>query len=95
MNLPNGPDGITSSERLEITELFRSLASKVAHKDFGEEVTETSVISELGLDSIHNLEIIGEMERELAIQVPNEDLEDINTVGELLDVVQRAWKPQR
>lgn len=90
----NGEDGTTSSERLVITELFRSLASKVARKQFGEEVTEESVIKDLGLDSIHNLEIIGEMERELGIQVPNEDLEDINTVGQLLDVVQRAWKPR-
>lgn len=92
MNLTTRPDASTSPERLEITELFRSLASTVARIEFGDEVTETSVISELGLDSIHNLEIIGEMERELAIQVPNEDLEDIRTVGQLLDVVQKAQR---
>jgi acyl carrier protein len=77
-------------QRSEITELFRRHASKVAKVDFGDEVTEASVITELGLDSIHNLEIIGEMERELAIEIPNEDLEELNTVGQLLDVVQKA-----
>ena len=64
----------------------------MARVEFGDEVTEASVISELGLDSIHNLEIIGEMERELGVEIPNEDLEDINTVGELLDVVRKAQK---
>jgi acyl carrier protein len=92
MNLPNRPDATTSPERLEIAELFRSLASQVARKEFGNEVTETSVISELGLDSIHNLEIIGEMERKLAIQIPNDDLEDLTTVADLLDVVEKAQK---
>jgi acyl carrier protein len=60
--------------------------------EFGDEVTEATVISELGLDSIHNLEIIGEMERELGIEIPNEDLEDLVTVGQLLDVVRKAQK---
>ena len=92
MNPPNRPDATTSPVRLEIAELFRSLASQVARKEFGDEVTETSVISELGLDSIHNLEIIGEMERTLAIQIPNDDLEDLITVGHLLDVVEKAQK---
>lgn len=92
MSSPNRLDTTTSPERLEITELFRSLASELARKTFGGEVTEASVISELGLDSIHNLEIIGEMERKLGIQIPNEDLEDLNTVGQLLDVVQKAQK---
>ena len=64
----------------------------MARKEFGEEVTESSVIADLDLDSLHNLEIIGEMERELSIQIPNEDLEELTTVGELLDVVEKALR---
>lgn len=92
MNASNSSDSTTGPKQPEITDLFRKLASQVARVEFGDEVTEASVISELGLDSIHNLEIIGEMERELGVEIPNEDLEDINTVGELLDVVRKAQK---
>jgi acyl carrier protein len=92
MSVSNAPDGITSEERREITELFRSLARRVAKVDFDDRVTEVSVLADLGLDSIHNLEIIGEMERELGIEIPNEELEDLVTVGQLLGVVQKAWK---
>lgn len=95
MSDPNGADASTDAERLEITELFRSLASGVLKSEFRQEVTEDSVIADLGLDSIHSLEIIGEMERELGIEVPNEDLEGLETVRQLLDVVIRARRAQR
>ncbi len=41
----------------------------------------------MGVDSLAMLEVIGEMERELDIQIPDDDLAGIRTVGELLDVV--------
>ena len=66
--------------------MFRSLATEISEKDFSG-LAENSVISEMGVDSLAMLEVIGEMERELDIQIPDDDLAGIRTVGELLDVV--------
>ena len=73
-------------ERAQLIEMFRSLATEISEKDFSG-LAENSVISEMGVDSLAMLEVIGEMERELDIQIPDDDLAGIRTVGELLDVV--------
>ena len=52
-------------------------------------VSEASVISELGIDSLGMLEIIGSMERQLKIQIPDESLTGLHTIGDLLDVVEK------
>lgn len=74
-------------ERAQLIEMFRSLATEIAEKDFSG-IQERSVISDMGVDSLAMLEVIGEMERELDIQIPDDDLAGIQTVGELLDVVE-------
>ena len=73
-------------DRAQLIEMFRSLATEISEKDFSG-LAENSVISEMGVDSLAMLEVIGEMERELDIQIPDDDLAGIRTVGELLDVV--------
>lgn len=80
--------------RSQLIEMFRSLATEIAEKDFGG-LLETSVISEMGVDSLAMLEVIGEMERELDIQIPDDDLAGIQTVGELLDVVESQMRQAR
>ena len=51
-------------------------------------VAETSTIAELGIDSLGMLEIIGSLERELRIQIPDESLAGIVTVKDLLNAVE-------
>ena len=68
--------------------MFRRLATEVVEKDF-HHVAESTIISELGIDSLGMLEIIGSMERELKIQIPDEMLSGITTVRDLIDVVQK------
>ncbi len=66
--------------------LFRELATEVVERDFSG-VAETTQISELGIDSLGMLEIIGEMERRLKIRLPDESLANVVTVKNLLEVV--------
>jgi acyl carrier protein len=86
-----GKSGAMKS-REELLAMFRRLATEVVEKDFGH-VAEGTIISELGIDSLGMLEIIGSMERELKIQIPDEALSGITTVKDLLEVVaKRAAK---
>jgi acyl carrier protein len=47
------------------------------------------VISELTIDSLGILEVIGSLERRLRIQIPDESLSNVRTVQDLLDEVER------
>ncbi len=73
--------------RESLIDLFKRIATEMTQKDFSH-VTDASVIADLGVDSMAMLEIVGEMERELDVQIPD-DLTGIETVAQLLDVVQK------
>jgi acyl carrier protein len=74
--------------RDHLLSLFRQTATEVVEKDF-HHVVEGSVISELAIDSLGMLEIIGSLERQLRIQIPDEMLTGIGTIRELLDAVEK------
>lgn len=68
--------------------MFLKSASEVAEKDFSG-VTEDSVIASLGVDSLALLEVVGELERSLEIQVPDDQLVGIETVSNVLDLLEK------
>jgi acyl carrier protein len=68
--------------------MFRETAAEVVEKDFAH-VAESTVISELTIDSLGILEVIGSLERRLRIQIPDESLSNVRTVQDLLDEVER------
>lgn len=76
-----------SRSRIDLLNVFRSTASEVAEREF-DAVAETTSIAELGIDSLGMLEIIGSLERELRIQIPDESLAGIVTVKDLLNAVE-------
>ena len=81
-------NGTKTGGRQELLALFRKIATEVVEKDFGQ-VAEGTNIAELGIDSLGMLEIIGSMERELKIQIPDEMLSGVTTINDLLEVVER------
>ncbi len=74
--------------RSDLLTMFRKTASEVVEKDF-HHVEESTVISELAIDSLGMLEIIGSLERQLRIQIPDESLTGLTTIRDLLDVVEQ------
>ena len=78
----------TRPTREQLLQMFRTTATEVVEKDFNH-VLETTVISELAIDSLGMLEIIGSLERQLRIQIPDEALTGLTTVRDLLDVVEK------
>ena len=75
-------------DRAKLIEMFTQTASEVAEKEFSD-ITEQTVIADMGVDSLAMLEVVGEMERNLAIQIPDDKLVGIETLAQLLDVVQQ------
>jgi len=78
---------MAARNRAELLETFKRTATEVAEKDF-HMVAETMQIAELGIDSLGMLEIIGSLERELKIHIPDESLAGIQTVKDLLEAVE-------
>ena len=78
--------------RTELLNVFRTTATEVAEKDF-HHVLESTPIAELGIDSLGMLEIIGSLERELQIQIPDESLAGIVSVKDLLNAVESRQTP--
>ncbi len=74
--------------RSELLEMFEKTATEIVEKDF-KTIDENTVISDLGIDSLGMLEIVGSMERQLKIQIPDESLAGIQTVRDLLEVVDK------
>ncbi len=74
--------------RQDLIGLFRKMATEIAEKDFSH-VSEDQKIAELGIDSLGMLELVGAMERELEVQIPDEQLVGIQTVKQLLDLVEK------
>lgn len=74
-------------QRHQLIELFRDLASEIAERDYSF-VQEENAIAELGIDSLAMLELVGTMERQLCIRVPDDQLVGLVTVRQLLELVQ-------
>jgi acyl carrier protein len=74
--------------RAELLEMFQKTATEIVEKEF-KSISEATVISELGIDSLGMLEIVGSMERQLQIQIPDESLAGIQTVKDLLEAVEK------
>ena len=90
MHAPMQPvnGGLDRPTREQLLMMFRETASEVVEKDF-HHALEASAISELAIDSLGMLEIIGSLERQLRIQIPDESLTGLTTIRDLLDVVEK------
>lgn len=75
--------------RSELLEMFRKEATEIAERDFAH-VTEATRISELGVDSMHMLEVIAAMERAIDKTIPDDALSGVVTVSDLLTAIEKA-----
>jgi len=73
---------------VDVIELFRQAALEV-HDRTLDALDETTEISTLGLDSIAVMEMTGYLEEKLNIQIPDEELADVETLGDLDTLIQR------
>ena len=72
----------------DVLSMFKQVAARVDKREFPH-VTRDSVITELGIDSLSMMQIVGELETELGVMIPDEDLVEITTVGDLCSKVEQ------
>jgi acyl carrier protein len=76
------------SDKKDLLSMFRAVAAKIDKRQF-DHVTTESVITELGIDSLSMMQIVGEMETELGVMIPDEDLVELRTVGDLVKKIEQ------
>ena len=77
--------------RSELLSIFQKTATEVVEKEFTN-MQETTKLGELGIESLGMLEIIGSLERQLKIQIPDESLAGLQTVKDLVDAVEKRFQ---
>jgi len=75
-----------AKEEPQIISLFRKAAWEVDQKKL-DNLTLTDKISDLGLDSVAMLEVIGYLEEELGIHLPDEKLARVQTLQDLAETI--------
>jgi len=75
------------NDKRNVLEMFKAVAKKVDKREFTH-VKREAKLTELGIDSLSMMQIVGEMETELGITIPDEDLVEITTVGDLCKKVE-------
>ena len=53
-----------------------------------EEIKEGTTFEDLGIDSLEIFEIIMDLEDEFNIEIPNEDVEDIKNIADIIKYIQ-------
>jgi acyl carrier protein len=75
------------TDKKNLLEMFKTVAARVDKREF-DHLTRESVITDLGIDSLSMMQIVGEMETELGVMIPDEDLVELVTVGDLCGKVE-------
>lgn len=51
----------------------------------------TQLVEDLGLDSLDSIELVMEIEEKMGIELADDDMDDVKTVGQLADALNRAF----
>ena len=54
-----------------------------------DEITLESAFEDLGVDSLDAIGVIGDLEDQFEVEVPNDDLEELFTVGDAVEILKR------
>ena len=77
-------------EEVRLVDLFEKIKGVVAEKltvEPDEIKMESSFIDDLGADSLDIVELIMALEEEFGVEIPDEDVEKIGTVGEAINYI--------
>jgi acyl carrier protein len=73
--------------REEIIALLREWTDELLDTDVGSSLDETSVLAELGFDSLAQLELLTRLESEFRVNVPDDRLPRTQSVGGLVELI--------
>ena len=73
----------------EIEEKVVQIVSEQMSVDKGEISRDTSFINDLNADSLDTVELVMELEDEFDLTIPDEEAENLKTVGEAIDYIKK------
>ncbi|MCK9360688.1 acyl carrier protein [Patescibacteria group bacterium] len=86
--------------RTELLRLLQEICGEILEKECAH-VNEGDKLTDIGLDSMGDVDLVNTMEKRLKILIPDDYLIGIQSVGQLLDVVEKCdgsrdyWAPER
>lgn len=75
--------------RIDIEQVFRNIIVDQLGVDAEEVTLDSSIEQDLGADSLDSIEIVMECEEKFGIEIPDEDIEHIQTVSQAIDYLAR------
>lgn len=76
-----------------MSDIAKKVTSIIVDKlgvDESEVLAEASFINDLGADSLDTVELIMEFEKEFDLSIPDEEAENIQTVGQAIDFITKV-----
>ena len=84
--------GATSMQRERIQALLKEFVTQLDGQA-DPPVPDEATFKELGVDSLSLVDLFFKLERELQVQIPDEEISEISTVGDLLDHITGGTAP--
>lgn len=75
--------------RDELVEWVRKRSGEILEVE-PESIQEQTEFADLDADSVDLIEVVNSMEREFSVHIDEQDLYEIQTVGELVDLLERS-----
>ena len=76
----------------EIEQKVKDIIVEQLGVDAGEVKTEASFVNDLGADSLDTVELVMALEESFDMEIPDEDAEKIQTVGQAIDYIKNHKK---
>lgn len=73
-----------------VFEKIRDLIADQFDKEADEITTEANIVDDLGADSLDVVDLISSVEDEFDVQIPEEEVENIKTVGDIVAFIESA-----
>lgn len=73
-------------------EKVKKLISRQLSCDEAKITPESNLLTDLGADSMELVEMVMTLETELKIEIPDEDLQNLKTVGDLVALLEKKTK---
>jgi len=77
---------------IDVVKLFKEAALEVDNRKL-DEVSSSSIITQLGMDSVAQMELVSWFEERLGVRIPDEELSKVRTISDLRDVLARLLPP--
>jgi acyl carrier protein len=72
---------------MSVEQRVREIVAEQLERDVNEVTTASSLIDDLGADSLDVVELVMKMEEEFGIEIPDEEAEKIKTVNDVVQYI--------